>query len=272
MGGPATTSGTATETDVHQQFESAFAQMTTGDKSAKETAAEKFCGANMLVMGETVGFSTDAIAKGTAYTQINAIVGTDGKIGDIKLTPTASRNDISGITYKAQAANASNIYGFYEVVLPTDKNGNVEGPVDVLGLQPNQSNATDSTNPKNGGPSNSDKTQSSNPDGKTPAGGVTIGGKTKENQPGVAPEYSPTTGPHPTPGPTTGPTSPGNTTPVTTPNTYPPGTTPNTTPNTVPPTTTPNTVPPTTTPPPTYPKEPVTTTTISGIGNPIGGS
>jgi hypothetical protein len=139
--------------------------------------------------------------------------------------------------------------------------------------------------PSTNNPQTSQNNQQSS-GGSPQGGGVTNNGKTNENLPGNANGTSTGTKQESTPGigatPSGGPTgsAPG-TTPGTSPNGAPQPTTPNTqptTPNTQP--TTPNTQPPPTTevtstvPPTTLPayKPPVTTTTIAGLGNPMGGS
>jgi hypothetical protein len=245
IGNPATSSGTQAELDIHTQFESAYNQMTGSDTSKADhiTAAQRFCAANALIMGETVGYSSDAIAANTPYTQINGVVGKNGHNYDISFDTTISKHQISGITYRAQAAGGNGVSGFYEVVVPTDKKGKIEGPIDILGPLPTQSNKKG----PNSGSSASSPDVGSAPLGSTPAGSSGPNGKINEHLPGTPPEFSPTPGPHPTPGPTA--TAPPETSPPATapPETSPPATSP---PATSPPTTgAPKTsVPPTTDP------------------------
>ncbi len=270
-GSPANSNGVSAENDVIGTAATAYSQMTSSNAKNNIKAAEAYCQQDLNTMALTFGYSDTAIAKGTKYTRLDpSLNGGNNITGIKKLDQITATNDEAGITFivknpNGNTANGGQLNGFYEVVIPTHGNGEV----DVLGGLPVSSNAKNKTNNAKSSAGPSKGQSNTNKLGTTGGGGVTAGGNIHESQPGTgqgtvsqgngtgqiggSPE-SGTPGNHPTPSggggsPTTIETAPP--TPTTlppTPTTLPP------TPTTLPPT--PTTLPPTPTTLPPY-KPPV---------------
>jgi hypothetical protein len=127
---------TKTTASYEATFDQAMSKMS-GDNA--EQAADKLSKDADSVLGQTLGFDNDAIAKGEQFTQFDAVE-KNGVVTDLSLERGIATKTIGGVTYKVQNSE-SKLHGFTEVVVDDEGNMYVKGYIPTGGKQKSDENS-----------------------------------------------------------------------------------------------------------------------------------